>query len=48
MTSYIQDDDTLDGLEELHHIVQAWYIYMQDLYFLCGQTNKNLGNFGGY
>lgn len=46
--SYIQDDDTLDGLEELHHIVQAWYIYMQDLYFLCGQTNKNLGNFGGY
>lgn len=48
ISSYINDDETLEGLEELHNIVLAWFNYMQDLYFLCGQTNKNLGNLSNY
>lgn len=41
---YSEDNDTLDGLIELHNLVFAWSLYMNDLYFICGQTNKNLGD----
>lgn len=45
VTYYSEDNDTLDGLIELHNLVYAWSLYMGDLYFICGQTNKNLGDF---
>ena len=45
VTYYSEDSDTLDGLIELHNLVYAWSLYMSDLYFICGQTNKNLGDF---
>ena len=32
------------GLLEIHALVSAWASYMNDLYFMCGQTNKNLGS----
>lgn len=41
---YSEDNDILDGLIELHNLVFAWSLYMNDLYFICGQTNKNLGD----
>ena len=40
-----EDVEGLKGLEDLHSIVYGWYTYLQDLYFVCGQTNKNLGSF---
>jgi len=45
VTYYSENSDTLDGLIELHNLVYAWSLYMNDLYFICGQTNKNLGDF---
>lgn len=45
VTYYSEDSDTLDGLIELDNLVSAWSLYMNDLYFVCGQTNKNLGDF---
>ena len=38
-----EDNETLDGLKELYNLVLAWSSYMNDLYFICGQTSKNLG-----
>lgn len=40
-----EDSASLDELEALHNIVYAWFTYLQDLYYMCGQTNKNLGGF---
>lgn len=41
---YYQEENTaLEGLEELYTLVTCWYSYMQDLYYLCSQTNKNCG-----
>lgn len=45
ITYYSESSDTLEGLIELHNLVYAWSLYMGDLYFICGQTNKNLGDF---
>ncbi len=45
ITYYAEENETLDGLIELHNLVSAWSLYMNDLYFVCGQTNKNLGDF---
>ena len=45
ITYYSEDSDVLEGLIELHNLVYAWSLYMSDLYFICGQTNKNLGDF---
>jgi len=45
ITYYSEQTDVLDGLIELHDLVSAWSLYMNDLYFICGQTNKNLGDF---
>ena len=43
ITYNLEEDDALTGLEELHALVKGWAIYMEDLYYMCGQTNKNLG-----
>lgn len=40
-----EEDSSLDGLTELYNLTHAWSTYMQDLYFMVGQTNKNLGGF---
>ena len=40
-----EDVSGLDQLESLHNIVYSWFTYLQDLYYMCGQTNKNLGSF---
>lgn len=40
---YTEDNTTVDTLENLYILVSSWTAYMQDLYFLTGQTNKNLG-----
>lgn len=40
---YKTNTDVLDGLTDLYNLVVAWSSYMNDLYYICGQTNKNLG-----
>jgi len=42
---YTEEDTSIDGLEKIHNIVKCWSDYMVDLTYLCGQTNKMLGNF---
>lgn len=42
---YSEEDTTIESLEKIHNIVKAWSDYMVDLTYLCGQTNKMLGNF---
>ena len=37
---YSDDDSTLEGLEELHNLVDCWYNYLSDLYFICNSLNK--------
>lgn len=39
----LEETETLQGLSKLCNLVSSWYNYLQDLYFVCGQTNKNLG-----
>lgn len=43
---YAEEDSTIQGLEELLALVSAWTGFLQDLYFICGQTSKNLGGIG--
>lgn len=45
VTFYSEEDTSIDALEKIHNIVKAWSDYMVDLTYLCGQTNKMLGNF---
>ena len=40
---YAEEDNVIEGLEDLYILVTAWTSYMQDLYYLTGQTNKNIG-----
>ena len=40
---YTEDNNVLDNLISIHSLVLAWSAYMNDLYFMCGQTSKNLG-----
>lgn len=40
---YTEEDNAIQGLEELLALVSAWVGFLQDLYFICGQTSKNLG-----
>lgn len=42
---YMEDDNAIDGLEKLYNLVSSWSTFMNDLYFICGQTSKNLGSF---
>lgn len=42
---YTEEDNSIEGLEKIHNIVKAWSDYMVDLTYLCGQTNRMLGNF---
>lgn len=42
---YTEEDTSIDGLEKIHNIVKCWSDYMVDLTYLCGQTNRMLGNF---
>ena len=42
---YKEDITGLDTLIEMYNITTAWDTYMNDLYYVCNQTNKNLGNF---
>ena len=44
VTFYSEDDVSINGLEKIHNIVKCWSDYMVDLTYLCGQTNKMLGN----
>lgn len=45
VTFYSEEDTAIDGLEKIYNIVKCWSDYMVDLTYLCGQTNKMLGNF---
>ena len=45
ITYYTEEDTSIEGLEKIHNIVKCWSDYMVDLTYLCGQTNKMLGNF---
>lgn len=47
VTFYSEEDNSIDGLEKIHNIVKAWSDYMVDLTYLCGQTNRMLGNYLG-
>lgn len=42
---YVEEDGAIDGLEKIHNVVKAWSDYMVDLTYVCGQTNRMLGNF---
>lgn len=42
---YEEEDLSIEGLEKIHNIVKCWSDYMVDLTYLCGQTNRMLGNF---
>lgn len=42
---YLEEDTSLDSLEELHNIVLAWKEYMTDLVFVCNSSYKLLGGF---
>lgn len=42
---YMEDDSAVIGLEKLYNLVSSWSTFMNDLYFICGQTSKNLGSF---
>ena len=42
---YTEEDTSIEGLEKIHNIVKCWSDYMVDLTYLCGQTNRMLGNF---
>lgn len=42
---YMEEDISIEGLEKIHNIVKAWSDYMVDLTYVCGQTNRILGNF---
>jgi hypothetical protein len=42
---YSENNDTLDGLFEIHALVSCWAGYLNDLYFMCNQTNKNITTF---
>lgn len=42
---YMEDDTAIIGLEKLYNLVSSWSTFMNDLYFICGQTSKNLGSF---
>lgn len=37
---YSEEDTALQGLEELHNLVECWYNYLSDLYFICNNLNK--------
>lgn len=41
---FTEDSSAVDNLELLLNLVNSWTVYMQDLYYMCSQTNKNLGN----
>lgn len=43
---YTEENNSLESLESLHALVSSWSSYMNDLYFMCSQTSKNLGSFG--
>ena len=45
VTCYMEDDAAIVGLEKLYNLVSSWSTFMNDLYFICGQTSKNLGSF---
>ena len=40
---YTEEETAINGLEELLDLVNSWVSFLQDLYFICGQTNKTLG-----
>lgn len=42
---YMEEDISIEGLEKIHNVVKAWSDYMVDLTYVCGQTNRILGNF---
>lgn len=42
---YMEDDSATIGLQKLYDLVSSWSTFMNDLYFICGQTSKNLGSF---
>lgn len=42
---YMEEDTATVGLEKLYNLVSSWSTFMNDLYFICGQTSKNLGSF---
>ena len=42
---YSENNDVMNALEDLHNLVFSWSTYMNDLYFMCSQTSKNLGSF---
>lgn len=41
---FTEDNSSVESLELLLNLVNSWTSYMQDLYYMCGQTNKNIGN----
>ena len=45
VTYYSENNDVMNALEDLHNLVFSWSTYMNDLYFMCSQTSKNLGSF---
>lgn len=43
---YSEEDVALQGLEELKDVVECWYNYLSDLYFICNNLNKGFNGQG--
>ena len=45
VTFYSEDQDVIEGLEELYALVNGWTNYMNDIYYMCGQSLKSIGGY---
>jgi len=45
ITEFLERNANYENLTELHHLAESWKDYMSDVYFMCQQTNKIIGEF---
>lgn len=45
ITEFLEKSSNYENLVELHNLAEAWKDYMSDIYFMCQQTNKIIGEF---
>ena len=45
ITEFLEKSSNYENLVELHSLAESWKDYMSDIYFMCQQTNKIIGEF---
>ena len=45
IVEFLERNNNYENLVELHAIAESWKDYMSDIYFMCQQTNKIIGDF---